>query len=226
MMTKTEPSLDRFRTAMKFSLWMWALYWPGGGLILLVGGLDPISILVTFASLGSFIALIAFGGLTISTKGTRFEFFLERPMYLIGALVGIILVAPAFGFLTNFGLGLFSALYLVAIGLAGYRLVRHMTETGQGPIASRADQPLILFAVVGVCAFLVFIDAWIPMFGADPVGGPAMTVAVANWMNLFYPPLLMLTTRPFREPLRKPRVPSVEPSPAPTPAQAVPEQAG
>ncbi len=205
---------------MKFSLWMWALYWPGGGLMLLVGGLDPISIAVTVASLGSFIALIAFGGLTISTKGTKFEFFLERPMYLIGALVAIILVAPAFGFLTNFGLALFSALYMGSIVFAGFRLAGHLGATEQNAFAARADQPFIVFGIVGVCGFLVFIDAWLPMLGSSAVGGPAMSVAVANWVNLLYPPLLMLTTRPFREPLRRPRAPSVDPA---APALAVPE---
>ncbi len=29
-------SRDRFRTALKFTLWTWAAYWPGGGLILLL----------------------------------------------------------------------------------------------------------------------------------------------------------------------------------------------
>ena len=37
------PTLDRFRSALKFSLWTWALYWPGGGLLLLMGGLDLVS---------------------------------------------------------------------------------------------------------------------------------------------------------------------------------------
>ncbi len=223
LMTQPEPSLDRFRTAMKFSLWMWALYWPGGGLMLLIGGLDPISIMVTLGSLGCFIALLAFGGLTVSTKGPMFEFFLERPMYLIGALFAIILAAPAFGFLTNFGLRLFATIYLGAIIFAGVRLAHHLRATEQTAYTARADQPFIVFGIVGFCAGLVFLDAWLPAFGGSPVGGPAQTVAAANWINLFYPPLLMLTTRPFREPLRRPRAPKLTPEPAPE-AQATPAE--
>lgn len=223
-MADPEPSarsLDRFRTAMKFSLWTWALYWPGGGILLLMGGLDPVSVAVTLLSFGSFVALIAFGALRTTSSRTMKEFLLERPMYLIAALAVLVLLAPIFAPSEDIGLRLFATTYLGGIVFAGVRLAQHLRSTDQSVFASRADQAFLVFGLVGLFALMVFIDAWLPLFRPEPLAGTPDTVALANWMNLLYPPLLMLGTRPFRERLRMPRRQPVDPTePSPEPVHA------
>lgn len=198
-------SLDPFRTAMRFSLWTWALYWPGGGMLLLLGGLDLVSGLVTLGSLLMFIVLMAGGALKADSSRNMKQFMLERPLYLVAALVLLIALAPFFAPAEDMGLRLFSLVYIGGIVFAAVRLAQHLQAEDTGVMEARADQAFILFGLMFVGAGLVFLDAWLPLFGAASVGGSSATVAVANWLNLAYPPLLMLAVRPFREPLRWPR---------------------
>ncbi|MEA3165204.1 MAG: hypothetical protein QOJ26_48, partial [Thermoplasmata archaeon] len=77
---------------MKFSMWTWALYWPGGGLLLMVGGLDPISLVITLLSLATFLLLLLTGALRADSSRTMKEFMLERPLYLIVALAAFVVL--------------------------------------------------------------------------------------------------------------------------------------
>jgi hypothetical protein len=219
-----DESLDRFRTALKFSLWVWALYWPLGGLLLLGGGLDPISIAVTFGSLGSFIVLIGLGALRTQSKHNWREFLLERPIYLIAGAILLIALAPIFSPVENVGLRLFATAYLAGMGLAAYRLYEHVRASGKSILASRADQAFLMFGMTGAAALMVFLDAWLPAFGSQGVGSSTLVVAVSNWVNLFYPALLLIATRPFRQPLGWTRttVDPAAPTPAATPAAPAP----
>ena len=197
------PTLDRFRTALKFSLWAWALYWPGGGLLLLGGGLDPISIAVTLGCVLAFVALLAGGALRTTTSRTMKEFFLERPLYLVALLALFIGFAGLLPALENGGLLLFSACWLGAIGLVAYRWREHVRAAGMPVWSSKADQPFLVFGMVGLAAVAVFLDALLPVLaGKDTtLGMPSAAVAVCSWLSILYPPMVLLVTRPFREPL-------------------------
>jgi hypothetical protein len=97
-------TLDRFRAAMKFSLWTWALYWPGGGLLLMVGGLDPISISITLLSLAAFVMMLATGALRADSSRTIKEFLIERPLYLVVALAAFVALAAVVPNIESFAL--------------------------------------------------------------------------------------------------------------------------
>ena len=187
-------TLDRFRTALKFSLWTWALYWPGGGLLLLMGGLDPISIGVTFGSLTCFVLLLATGALKADSSRTMKEFFLERPLYLIAAIVPSI---------EGVALFLFASLWFGGLALTTKRLVEHVRASNQSIWQAKADQVFIVLGLVGFFSALVFLDAILPLlFGANTTtGSPAVLVAICTWVNLLYPVLVMVAARPFRDPL-------------------------
>lgn len=222
------PSLDRFRTALKFSLWTWALYWPGGGLLLLLGGLDPIGILVTLASLLSFVFMLASGALRASSSRTVKQFLVERPLYFVGVLVILIAVAAMMPSIENPGLLLFAGCWFGGLVYATVLLLRHLRETGQGVLQSRADQLLLVFALVAFFSLLVFLDALLPLAAGDgtTTGSPAALVAVGTWMNLLYPGMVLVASRPFREPLRNPLRrsrpdPMQAPAPPPIPAAGV-----
>lgn len=199
----TSTSLDRFRIAMKFSLWAWFFYWPGGGLLLLWGGLDLASILVTLGSLAAFVLVLRAGALDSTSSRNIKEFLLERPLYLVLAFVLVIIGGALFSPLENVGLGLFATLYLGGLVFLGVRLVEHLRETDQPVFKSGADQMFILLALTGFAAFLVAVDALLAAFSTSLPAVPS-TVAVFNWLNLVYPPLLLVASRPFREPLRNP----------------------
>lgn len=197
------PSLDRFRTAMKFSLWTWALYWPGGGLLLLWGGLDPIGIAVTFTSLAAFVFLLASGALRADSSRNMKQFMLERPLYLVGALVLLIAIAAVFPSVEGFGLLLFASLWFGGLALSGKRLLEHLRADGRGVLESRADQLLLVFVLAAFFSALVFLDALLPLMSdGATLGSPATLVAVCTWMNLLYPAMVLVASRPFREPLR------------------------
>lgn len=204
-------TLDRFRTSLKFSLWAWALYWPGGGLLLLGGGLDPVSIAVTLGCTAAFVVLLAGGALrTTSSRNVR-ELFLERPLYLVAGLVFFIAFAALLPALTNAGLAIFSAVWLAAIGLVAWRWAQHVRATGLDLWRSKADQPFLVFALVGIAAVAVFLDAALPLLTGDhsaQLGTPSGAVAAGSWVSLLYPPLVLVASKPFREPLsfrRQPR---------------------
>jgi len=194
-------TLDRFRASLKFSLWAWALYWPGGGLLLLVGGLDPISILVVGGCVTSFLVLLAGGALRTTSSRNLRDLFLERPLYLIAALVLFIAFASLLPALENAGLLLYSATWTFALGLVAVRFHRHVQEEGIPVWSSRADQVYLVLGLTGAASIAVFLDALLPFMAGTTLGSPATFVAVCSWVNILFPPLVMVATRPFREPL-------------------------
>jgi hypothetical protein len=198
-------SLDRFRTAMKFSLWSWALYWPGGGLLLLMGGLEPISLAITLLSLAAFIAMMASGALRADSSRTIKEFLIERPLYLVVALAAFIVVAAILPSVEGVALLVFATSWFGGLALAAARLVEHVRERGQSFWHSRADQLLAVFAMAGFFSALVFLDALLPLVAnGATLGTPPVVVAVGTWMNLLYPGMVLVASKPFREPLSWP----------------------
>lgn len=199
------PTLDRFRSAMKFSLWTWALYWPGGGLLLLMGGLDPVSILVTALSLAAFIALLSTGALRADSSRTIKEFLLERPLYLVVALAMFIGIAAIVPDIEGVALFIFASTWFGGLGLAGIRLVEHVHAMGLSFWRSKADQLLVVLGMAGFFSALVFLDALLPLIadGAS-LGSPSTLVAVSTWMNLLYPGFVLIASKPFRETLQWP----------------------
>ncbi|MHB1261384.1 MAG: hypothetical protein ACYC2H_06680 [Thermoplasmatota archaeon] len=190
---------------MKFSLWTWALYWPGGGLLLMIGGLDPISIVVTLASLATFIAMLASGALKANSSRTIKEFLIERPLYLVVALAAFSLLAAIVPNVEGFALLVFATAWFGGLALTAARLVEHVRAQGLSFWQSKADQLLVVFGMSGLFSALVFLDALLPiLFNGATLGSPAELVAVSTWMNLFFPVLILIASRPFREPLRWP----------------------
>jgi hypothetical protein len=221
-------SLDRLRIALKFSLWTWALYWPGGGLLLLLGGLDPISIVVTFTSLAAFLFLLASGALKANSSRNIKQFFVERPLYLVAALVVLIVVAAAVPQVEAFGLLLFATMWFGGLGLTVLRLRDHLRTERKGVFESRADQLLLVLALAGFFSLLVFLDALLPMVNGQTTDSPSGLVAVCTWMNLLYPAMVMVAARPFREPIRVAfwrRTPDPMAAPAPAPVAILPASA-
>jgi hypothetical protein len=215
-------SLDRFRVALRFSLWTWALYWPGGGLLLLYGGLDPISIAVTFSSLAAFVLMLATGALKADSSRNMKEFLMERPLYLVAGLVVLIVMAALVPSVEGFALLLFSTAWFGGLALATARLLEHVKEHGLGLWRSRADQLVIVFSLAGFFSALVFLDALLPILAdGATLGSPSALVAVSTWANLLYPGFVLVASRPFREPLKWPSRrgpdPEAEPSKAPAP---------
>jgi hypothetical protein len=190
---------------MKFSLWTWALYWPGGGLLLMVGGLDPISLVITLLSLATFLLLLLTGALRADSSRTMKEFMLERPLYLIVALAAFVVLAAVMPSVESFALLAFATAWFGGLALTATRLVEHVGATGQSFWKSRADQLLIVFGMSGFFSALVFLDALLPLVAnGATLGSPPELVAVANWMNLLFPAFILIASRPFREPLKWP----------------------
>jgi hypothetical protein len=218
------PTLDQFRTSLKFSLWAWALYWPGGGLLLLGGGLDPVSIGVTVGCVAVFAVLMAGGAFRTTSSRTVKELFLERPLYLVAALALFISFAGLLPALENAGLAVFSASWLGAIVLVAVRWRRHVRAAGMDLWRSKADQPFLVFGLVGLAAVAVFLDALLPLLAGHSASlrTPSALVAVGSWLSLLYPPLVLVATKPFREPLsfRRQAKPAHAPVPQVLPADA------
>lgn len=190
---------------MKFSLWTWALYWPGGGLLLMLGGLEPVSVAITLLSLASFIALLATGALRADSSRTLREFLIERPLYLVVALAFFVAFAAIIPSIEGIALLAFSSLWFGGLALSAIRLVEHVRSTGQSFWGSRADQLAVVFAMSGFFSLLVFLDAFLPLVNdGATLGSPSGLVAVSTWMNLLYPAFVLLASKPFREPLRWP----------------------
>jgi uncharacterized RDD family membrane protein YckC len=181
--------------------------------MLLAGGMsDPASIAVALGSAACFLLLMASGALRAEAGSMRLrELLVDRPFYLLGVLAVFIAVGATASSAAKLGLLLFSSIYLVALGMAAHALRQHLKARGLGVYASRGDQLYILLGAIAVPAALVVLDA----MSSNPVGGPSSMVAVFNVLNLLYPPLLMVASRPFREPLRlrlvrpRPTVPAV-----------------
>ncbi len=203
-------------------MWTWALYWAGGGLLLLLGGLDPVSLIFLGLCIAQFAIVMRGGALRPDASRNMREFMLERPFYLIGALVLLVFLAPVFSPLENGGMAAFSALHLGALVLCIVRLRQHLRANNLAVFASKADQAFILFGLMCVPALLVFLDAWIPLFGGTEIGGTQSSVAGVTWLSFFYPAGLLLAVRPFRAPLdfkRRKRAPVNDPAPAADPAK-------
>lgn len=198
-------TLDRFRVALRFSLWTWALYWPGGGLLLLYGGLDPVSIAVTLASLTSFVLMLATGALKADASRTMKEFFLERPLYLVAGLVVLVVAAALMPSVEGFALLLFAGAWFGGLVMAARRLVEHLRQNRLGVWSSKADQLLLVFGLAAVFSALVLLDALLPIVAdGATLGSPAAVVIVCTWANLLYPAFVLIASRPFREPLKFP----------------------
>ncbi len=190
---------------MKFSLWTWALYWPGGGLLLMIGGLDPISLVVTLLSLATFIAMLASGALQANSSRTIKEFLIERPLYLVVALATFALLSAVVPTVEGFALLVFATAWFGGLAITATRLVEHVRAQGLSFWRSKADQLLVVFGMSGFFSALVFLDALLPiLFNGATLGSPAELVAVSTWMNLFFPVFILMASRPFREPLRWP----------------------
>jgi hypothetical protein len=209
-------TLDRFRTSLKFSLWAWALYWPGGGLLLLGGGLDPVSIGVTVACVAAFLVLMAGGALRTTSSRNLRELFLERPLYLVAGLALFVGFAGLLPALENAGLAVFSAVWVAAIGLVALRWREHVRAQGLDLWKSKADQPFLVFALVGIAAVAVFLDALLPLLAGQGASlrTPSGLVAVGSWLSLLYPPMVLVATRPFRERLSFRRAKATSGAPA------------
>ncbi len=203
----TTPELSRLRTAFKFSLWTWAAYWPGCGLLLLVTGMtDPVSLMVVVGLVAQFAFLFASGAYDVDPRirrGTK-EILVDRPLYLVAGLIGLAVLATAIPTAVNTGFLLFSGLQLAGVALVWLRLREHLRQTGQTAWAARADQLFLLLPIIAIANLAVVIDAFGSLTGLVSVGNPSGTVALVNWINLAYPPILMLATKGLREPLRNP----------------------
>lgn len=201
-LVQDETTLERLRASMRFILWTWTAYWAGGGLLLLVGGMqDPISVAVALLLVAQFMLILATGALDNPRQPGKLrpvEWLVQRPVYL---LVLFVIALGAGSFIpsaTNAGLGIFSAVYVAALILAIVRLRRHLQVTATPVFASRADQ---LFAALGLGAFLgvvLFFD----QFSAAGMGWPSPVVAAFNWVQLVFPLVLLVAAQPFREKLK------------------------
>lgn len=221
-MPSLQPApIDQVRTALRFSLWAWAAYWPAMGLMLLLGGMrDPVSVGVVAVSLASFGVLAALGALRTTASRTMKEFLLERPFYLIAGAIVAVGLGSLVPTAAKLGLGVFSAALLAGLLLLGYRLVRYVDAQGVGVFRAKADQMFILLLIMVPATLAVLYDAVV----AGGLGNPPVTVAAVNWVGLAYPALLLLASRPLREPLQLARVkraPKAEGKPVPATA-AVP----
>lgn len=199
----TEQSIDPLRSAMKFSLWTWAAYWPGAGILLLVGGMtDPTSIVVALLATAGFLLVLASGALRseATDRKTAARWLLERPIYLLVLLVVLLAAGSFVQSAANIGFFVFSGLYFAGLVLCIVRLHQHVRRSRVGTFASGADQTYLLLGLMAVLAGIVFLDTFI---GAG-VGVPASVGALFNWIQLLYPPLLLVAARPFREQLQLP----------------------
>lgn len=214
-----DASLLRLRAAMKFSLWMWAAYWPGGGILLVVHGLDPISILVGLGALAQFLFLMGLGTLRPDPAYSRnlAAFLMERPLYVVFGLVAFLAAGSVFAPATSFALALFSGLQVAGLALVAWRLREYLAERKTRVYAARADQLALVLVITAIPALMVFVDALAMLGYGGGVGNGSATVALANWMNLAYPTLLMVAARPFREPIGRRRG---DPLRAPRPVRA------
>jgi hypothetical protein len=198
-----DEHLDRFRTSLKATLWCWALYWPGGGLLLLYGGLDPLSLLVVGASLTCFLLLLAGGALDASSSRNVREFLIERPLYLVALLLVLVALVPLSNAVEDAGLLAFSALFFGTVAMALRRLLVVQKARGGNPVQARTDEALLALGIGLLFSAILFVDTLLGVGGGRlPMGAHA--VAVANWLNLAYPGILLLGTRRLREPLRNP----------------------
>jgi hypothetical protein len=219
--------LARLRIAMKFSLWTWAAYWAGGGLILLAAGMrDPVSLVMALLLLAGFFLLVSMGAFRLEGAGPRMrQWVVERPIYLLAAFIGFVVTGAFSSAAAGIGLWVFAALYVGGIVLCIVRAVQYVQASGKSVFAAGADQVLLLLTLAVPFAVMVLVDA-VPGGNA---GTPLALVGIGNWFQLLYAPLLLVAGRPFREPLQRPwgarRKPAAPPAAAPA-ARAASARAG
>ncbi|HET6398837.1 MAG TPA: hypothetical protein VFH47_04720 [Candidatus Thermoplasmatota archaeon] len=215
-----DEHLDRFRTSLKATLWCWALYWPGGGLLLLYGGLDPLSLLVVGGSLTCFLLLLAGGALDATSSRNIREFLLERPLYLVALLIVLLALVPLTNIVEDAGLLAFSALFFASVVVAVRRLMLLQQARGGNAVRAGTDEAFLALAVGLLFSAVLFVDTLLGLSDRRlPMGAHA--VAFANWLNLVFPGILLLGTRRLREPLRNPfRRRRAVPEPSAVSAQA------
>ena len=202
--TEAPPTLLRLRAAMKFSLWAWAAYWPGFGVLLALRGMDPISVAVCGFAVAQLVVLWTLGALRTDPAYSRSfkRFLVERPIYFIAALVGILAFSSILGSLVSIGLAVFAGVQVAALGLVVVALRAHLKSTRQGYASSGGDQLLTAVVLCGIPAMAVFVDSFAT---AGVLDMSSAMVVLFNVVNLVFPALLLLAARPFREPLRLPK---------------------
>lgn len=194
----------RYRTSLKFTLWTWALYWFGGGMMLISSMRDPVSLIIMALSGLSLVLLMLFGGLNIKDSHNMKEFLLERPIYLIAGFIVVAILAPIFTGLQNTALAIFAAFFLLSLGLQFARAIQLTRDQGGNPILARTDQVVIVLALSMFCSLLIFIDGMAQAMDMGGVGNSASSGAFVNIVSLAYPALILLASRGLRDPLRKP----------------------
>lgn len=214
----SELDYSRVRMATKFSLWAWALYWPGGGVMIFMGGMPIASILLTIGSLLCFLGLILYGQLGTEDSNNRLQLFMERPLYLVGVLFALAIFAPLVGILAVIGLHLFATLLMVGTGFLLYTLIRFDASHEGSPYAHKTDQMYIAAGIGFLAAFIMTLDSIFYAAGA-PFIQSGIGVAGVNWMGILYPVFVLVASRGIMAPLRRIRL-VAEPQPD---AEAVPE---
>jgi hypothetical protein len=205
------------RIALKFSLWAWAFYWPGGGLMLLFGGLDVLSVVVTLLSLGTFLSMMFFGQLDAEDSKSRWQFFLERPLYLVLLFFGMMAIVPIIGVLASIGIAVYGVILLGGCTYLIVTLVRFDRAHEGRAYDHKTDQLYIAAGIAWVSSFIIVVDGLMYAAGA-PLIESAVGVAVVNWGGILYPVTAFAASRGIQSPLRRPQrarkpVNAVEPNP-------------
>lgn len=199
--TPAPTTLLRLRAAMKFSLWAWAAYWPGFGIILAFQGMDPVSLAVCAFAIAQFVVFLRLGVLRPDPAYSRTlrSYLVERPIYLVFGLLVVLLLSSALSSVTNIGMTVASGFQLAALILLARAAHAHASAQG-GYRASKVDQVLLTVLMCVVPALAVFIDSFRP---EGVLGTSGQMVIVLNVVNLAFPVLLMLASRALREPLAR-----------------------
>lgn len=191
------------RIATKFSLWTWALYWPGGGLMLLFGGLDWISVIVTLASLATFLGLMFYGQLDSEDSKNRWQFLLERPMYLVLLFFAMLTLVPLIGALASIGIAVYGVILFGGCSYLLWTLVQFDRSNEGTPFKHRTDQMYMAAGIAWFSSFIIVVDGIMFASGA-PLVKSAVGVAIVNWGGILYPIMVLAASRGIMAPLRRP----------------------
>lgn len=192
------------RIATKFSLWAWAFYWPGGGLMLLFGGLDVASILVTLASFLTFLGLMLFGQLDTEDSKNRLQFLLERPLYLVLVFFAVLAFVPVIGALATIGIAVYGLILLAGCTYLLVMLVRFDRAHEGTAFAHKTDQMYIAAGVTWFSSLIIVLDGILFASGVPLVQGN-VAIGAVNWGGILYPIMVLAAGRGILAPLRKPR---------------------
>lgn len=200
----TELDYAPIRIATKFSLWAWAFYWPGGGLMLLFGGLDVASVLVTLVSFLTFLALMFFGQLDTDDSKSRLQFLLERPLYLVLAFFTVLALVPVIGALATIGIAVYGVVLFAGCTHLLVTLVRFDRANDGSAFSHRTDQMYIAAGVACFSSLIIVLDGILFASGV-PLIQNGVGVAVINWGGILFPVMVLAAGRGILAPLRKPR---------------------